>query len=300
MGALGPVSPWTPGDDVLLRDSIEIMILTRACLIMLRRESEFELRNMLMLSEWKTVALGDCDSVGYDNLCGFNHPVIAANRGTGNISEGKRENIHGYGRRVGSLVCYYYAGASLESLAKGAVQFSRKFTVREIQDRWYSLLYDPVVSAEAAFHMTEFEHSTPTLPSKYSRAGNSKENKYFQGRGKLKVFVSCYYALRKRICSEPFNSMDLSFLVGPNNSNYVGNEYEQLSGQCTLGDPVTNHFVHQESNLDIMHHAFPEIMDSDPAHAFDTQFQNTFQEDYPMEQDNIHETHSLYTWRESV
>ncbi|KAJ6399542.1 hypothetical protein OIU77_020158 [Salix suchowensis] len=90
MGALGPVSPWTPEDDVLLRNSIE-------------------------------------------------------------------------------------AGASLESLAKGAVQFSRKFTVREIQDRWYSLLYDPVVSAEAAFHMTEFERSTLTLPSKYSRAGNSKE-----------------------------------------------------------------------------------------------------------------------------
>ena len=181
------------------------------------------------------------------------------------------------------------AGASLESLAKGAVQFSRKFTVREIQDRWYSLLYDPVVSAEAAFHMTEFERSTSTLPSKYSRAGNSKENKYFSGKRKTESVHSCYYALRKRICSEPFNSMDLSFLVGPNNSNYAGNEYEQLSGQCTLGDPVTNYFVHQESNLDIMHHAFPEIMDGDPAHAFDTQFQNTFQEDYPMEQDNIHE-----------
>ncbi|KAJ6352162.1 hypothetical protein OIU76_001386 [Salix suchowensis] len=204
MGALGPVSPWTPEDDVLLRNSIE-------------------------------------------------------------------------------------AGASLESLAKGAVQFSRKFTVREIQDRWYSLLYDPVVSAEAAFHMTEFERSTLTLPSKYSRAGNSKESKYFSGKRKTESVRSCYYALRKRICSEPFNSMDLSFLVAPDNNNYVGNEYEQLSQQCTLGDPVTSHIVHQESNLDIMHHAFPEIMDGDHAHAFDTQFQNIVQEDYPMEQDNIHE-----------
>ncbi|MCE5165650.1 hypothetical protein HAX54_011287 [Datura stramonium] len=42
------------------------------------------------------------------------------------------------------------AGASLESLAKGAVQFSQRFSVQELQDRWHALLYDTVVSAEAA------------------------------------------------------------------------------------------------------------------------------------------------------
>ncbi|KAE8675749.1 Forkhead-associated domain-containing protein, putative isoform 2 [Hibiscus syriacus] len=40
--------------------------------------------------------------------------------------------------------------ASLEALAKGAVQFSRKFTVRELQDRWRALPYDPVISDQAA------------------------------------------------------------------------------------------------------------------------------------------------------
>ncbi|URE06734.1 FHA [Musa troglodytarum] len=49
------------------------------------------------------------------------------------------------------------AGASLESLAKGAVCFSRRFTLRELQDRWYSLLYDSDTSAEASARMIEFE-----------------------------------------------------------------------------------------------------------------------------------------------
>jgi microspherule protein 1 len=185
------------------------------------------------------------------------------------------------------------AGASLESLAKGAVQFSQKFTVREIRDRWYSLLYDPVVSSEAAFHMTEFECSASTFPSKFSRAGNSKENKCFSGKRKTESVRHCYYAPRKRICSKPFNSMELSFLDSPNNNNYVGNEYEQLSTQCMLGDPVTTHFALQESNLDMMHHVFPPIVSSGTAHAFDTEFHNTIQEDYSMEQDNIHIPHIL-------
>uniref|UniRef100_A0A2C9TZR4 FHA domain-containing protein n=1 Tax=Manihot esculenta TaxID=3983 RepID=A0A2C9TZR4_MANES len=173
------------------------------------------------------------------------------------------------------------AGASLESLAKGAVQFSQKFTVREIQERWHSLLYDPIVSAEAAFHMIEFERSASTLPSKFCRVGNTKKRKAESVR-------SCYYALRKRIRNEPFNSMDLSFLIAPTDSNYMGNEDEPFSGHCILGDPVPNHFVLQESNLDIMQLPFPQIVDDTAAHSFHAQFQNTIQEDFPVEQDNVH------------
>ncbi|KAJ6392240.1 hypothetical protein OIU77_026070 [Salix suchowensis] len=55
-----------------------------------------------------------------------------------------------------------------------------------------------------------------------------------------------------------------------------------------LGDPVTAHFALQESNLDMMHHAFPQIVNSGTAHAFDTQFHNTIQEDHSVEQENIH------------
>nr|CAB3452209.1 unnamed protein product [Digitaria exilis] len=49
------------------------------------------------------------------------------------------------------------AGASLESLAKGAVCFSRKFTLEELQDRWYSLLYDSETSAQASARMANYE-----------------------------------------------------------------------------------------------------------------------------------------------
>ncbi|KAH7567185.1 hypothetical protein JRO89_XS07G0029100 [Xanthoceras sorbifolium] len=151
------------------------------------------------------------------------------------------------------------AGASLESLAKGAVQFSRKFSVQELHDRWYSLLYDPVVSAEASIRMIEFERSALTLQSKFSRAGISKENKRLSRKRKAKSVRSCYYALRKRIRNEPFSSMDLSFLVAPGNDDFFGNGDEPLSGNCILGDPMSNHFGLQESHLDIMDHSFPPI-----------------------------------------
>lgn len=186
------------------------------------------------------------------------------------------------------------AGASLESLAKGAVQFSRKFSVRELQDRWHSLLYDPVVSAEASLHMIEYERSAPTLPSKLARVGNSKENNFFSGKRKAESVRSCYYALRKRIHNEPFNSMDLSFL---GNENFFGNVDEPLSENCMLGDPMTNHFGLQDSNLDVMHHTFPEICINDggacrnahTVHSFHGGLDHPVEEDFPMQQGNIHE-----------
>ncbi|KAK8648942.1 hypothetical protein V6N13_129684 [Hibiscus sabdariffa] len=189
------------------------------------------------------------------------------------------------------------AGASLESLAKGAVQFSRKFTIRELQDRWHSLLYDPVVSEEASSRIIEFERSAPSLPSKLGRIGNSKDNKSLLGKRKSESVRSCYYALRKRIRNEPFNSMDLSFLVAPNDGNYVGIEDEPLPGNCMLGNPISDHFGVQETNMNIMNCSFPQILADDVAAVRDEcttdGFQTTnFNQDdggFPEEQVNIHE-----------
>ncbi|XWS24435.1 hypothetical protein CRYUN_Cryun28dG0101800 [Craigia yunnanensis] len=152
------------------------------------------------------------------------------------------------------------AGASLESLAKGAVQLSRKFTVQELQDRWRSLLYDPVVSEEASSLMIEFERSASTLSSKFGRTGNSKDNKSLSGKRKSESIRSCYYALRKRIRNEPFNSMDLSFLTAPNDGNYVGIEDEPLPGSCMLGNPISDHFRVEDTNMNIMQCSFPQIL----------------------------------------
>lgn len=184
------------------------------------------------------------------------------------------------------------AGASLESLAKGAVQFSQRFTVRELQDRWHSLLYDPVLSGEASARMIEFERSTLTLPSKFNRFGNSKENRSARGKRKAETIRSCYYALRKRICNEPFNSMDLSFLVAPIDSDFVGNGDEPLSANYMLEDPISDHFGTRETNLDIINRVFPQMVTDNAAttgvgtsgHGFHEVVQNSGEGDLPLEQ----------------
>nr|KYP44845.1 Microspherule protein 1 [Cajanus cajan] len=124
------------------------------------------------------------------------------------------------------------AGASLESLAKGAVQFSRKYSIREIQDRWYSLLYDPVISAEASARMTNFELSASPLPPKFYSFGHSKEKKAVSAKKKSESVRNLYYARRKRIRNNVLTSMDLSFLVDPGNGNYAVNGNEPLSENC--------------------------------------------------------------------
>lgn len=94
------------------------------------------------------------------------------------------------------------AGASLEALAKGAVPFSRTYTVKELRDRWHSLLYDPVVSAEASTRMIESEHSA-------KKSGNENKNSEFTIKRKFESVRSLYYSTRKRLCRE-INSLQLS------------------------------------------------------------------------------------------
>lgn len=139
------------------------------------------------------------------------------------------------------------AGASLESLAKGAVQFSRRFSIRELQDRWHALLYDPVVSAEAAFRMTELERTNPNFPTKFARTGYSKENKSSSRKRKAEKLRSIYHSLRKKFRTEPFNSLDLVFLVPPNDSHFMDN-----------GDAT--HLGLEDSDMEIIHSAFPDIL----------------------------------------
>ncbi|CAF2058657.1 hypothetical protein Bca52824_082147 [Brassica carinata] len=138
------------------------------------------------------------------------------------------------------------AGASLESLAKGAVQFSRRFSIRELQDRWHALLYDPVVSAEAALRMAELERTNPNFPTKFTRTG-SKENKSSSKKRRAEQLRSTYHSLRKKFRTESFNSLDLGFLVPSNDSHFMDN-----------GDGT--HLGLEDSHMDIIHNAFPDIL----------------------------------------
>ncbi|XP_023554018.1 uncharacterized protein LOC111811415 isoform X1 [Cucurbita pepo subsp. pepo] len=190
------------------------------------------------------------------------------------------------------------AGASLESLAKGAVQFSRRYTVRELQERWHSLLYDPIVSEDASMSMIDFERSSSILPSKFNKFGNPKETKYIGGKRKSGSVRHCYYALRKRVCNEPFNNpMDLNFLVGPSNSNYVVEE--PMSGNCI--PPISDDFGLQSSEMGILPCDFSQnVMNTDDVeHTFQSGCQGTVEKHFPRNLDNGQEgiSHSM---RESL
>ncbi|CAK9178461.1 unnamed protein product [Ilex paraguariensis] len=188
------------------------------------------------------------------------------------------------------------AGASLESLARGAVYFSRRFSVQELQDRWHSLLYDPAVAAEASAHMIEFEHHALIFPSKSSRFEIRKDRKCQTGARKAESVRKRYYAMCKRICNEPFGSMDMSLLGATCNNNYVRNGDELPSADCMLGSPNSNHFGLQDSNIDAMHCAFPEYGNGDAtatatgvtARAFCTGLTSCAEKDSPVYENNPH------------
>ncbi|CDP07445.1 unnamed protein product [Coffea canephora] len=150
------------------------------------------------------------------------------------------------------------AGASLESLAKGAVQFSHRFTVQELQDRWHTLLYDPVVSFEASVRMIEFEQSAPMAQSKLIRIDNNKEAKCISRKRKAETVRKCYYAMRKRICNESFDSIDLIFL---DESSYgdVGNGNGPTSNGFLLGDQISKYFGNQELNFGAIDHSLGKL-----------------------------------------
>ncbi|KAL3345992.1 hypothetical protein AABB24_024777 [Solanum stoloniferum] len=166
------------------------------------------------------------------------------------------------------------AGASLEALAKGAVRFSRKFTLQELQDHWHSLLYDSDVAAPASARMVELEHSGINPLSKFNRSENLKGSKDVAGKRKTDSIRRRYYTMRKKFRSEFFNSTDLGFLDEPNlhDCNGHGTDFRQdvrieaqaRDGNCMLGDCISDDLGLQESDLDILRNAFPEALGDMP------------------------------------
>ncbi|XP_059284398.1 uncharacterized protein LOC132037794 isoform X1 [Lycium ferocissimum] len=136
------------------------------------------------------------------------------------------------------------AGASLESLAKGAVQFSQRFSVQELQDRWHALLYDTVISAEASTLMIELDRSASTPKCNRFESAKESKNSVLLKR-KTESIRSCYYAMRKRIRNDPFDSMDMNFLGG------AGNNDEPQSMDCVFVDSIRDTFGDQQSNFDV-------------------------------------------------
>ncbi|KAL0332985.1 UNVERIFIED_CONTAM: Microspherule protein 1 [Sesamum calycinum] len=163
------------------------------------------------------------------------------------------------------------AGASLEALAKGAVQFSRRYTLRELRERWYSLLYDPDISAQASADIFELEISgISPAASKLNRSENNfTGNKEVSQKRKLESIRRKYYAMRKRFRSEFFSNSDLGFFEpNPHEFSGPGADFHKqvmldgnpLGQNCMLGDNIPDHLGLQEEDLDILRHAFPETI----------------------------------------
>ncbi|XP_030530902.1 uncharacterized protein LOC115741237 [Rhodamnia argentea] len=136
------------------------------------------------------------------------------------------------------------SGASLEALAKGAVRFSRKFTVGEIRERWHSLLYDPSISAEASARMIECETSA-------KKSGSCKENPETSGKRKAESIRKIYYAMRKQICSQSANSI---FSDEPDVNGFICNE------SFVHENHIQGHFGGQDPNANVLNPGL--VMDS--------------------------------------
>ncbi|KAJ9703628.1 hypothetical protein PVL29_005092 [Vitis rotundifolia] len=143
------------------------------------------------------------------------------------------------------VVIFLQAGASLEALAKGAVQFSRRFTVQELKNRWHSLLYDPDVSAEASARMVQFEPSASNYSFKSNRSGNCKENVEVLGKRKVESIRRKYHAMRKRIHNVP--NADGCMCNGGGCEEHIVLDNEPPAGSYVLGDRVLSHFGLQDN-----------------------------------------------------
>lgn len=97
----------------------------------------------------------------------------------------------------------------MEALAKGAVRFSRRFTLKEIRDRWRSLLYDPCESKKASFGMSEVDNLNVGHASKLWKITGIKESGEKSAKRKTESIRRKFYAMRKRIRDLDFTNNGL-------------------------------------------------------------------------------------------
>lgn len=160
-------------------------------------------------------------------------------------------------------------GASLESLAKGAVCFSRRFTIQELQDRWRSMLYDFDTSSEASAHIIGIEiELSASNTTKTIRNCSSIGKDNLLGKRKGGNIRRLYYAMRKRVFNGPCCSTDLSFFVPPGSHGSIGtcdgyedplkplNEHH--CNDFATGVPTSDHYGHFETGYDSGLHVFPD------------------------------------------
>ncbi|KAK1362330.1 hypothetical protein POM88_046804 [Heracleum sosnowskyi] len=98
-------------------------------------------------------------------------------------------------------------GMSFETLGKGAVQFSQKFTFQELKDRWHSLTSHASVFVEASPHIVESVDSSSTL-SPETHILEYKVQKSVQRKRMNESVLDCYNPMLKRVKSSVVENGD--------------------------------------------------------------------------------------------
>nr|GEX46168.1 SMAD/FHA domain, microspherule protein domain protein [Tanacetum cinerariifolium] len=174
--------------------------------------------------------------------------------------------------RVYFFVDSIEAGDSLDALAKGAVNFSRAFTLHKLLDQWRSLLYDPVVSAQASARMDKVEPSSLNPLSTISSVDDVEGNENSPNKRKWGSIYRRYYAMRKKIKDTLFSSPGVGFSEKCNNHSHSshGGKFQDdstLDDEDQVGNDmndscVANNLSFAKTDFQIKRQDFPETIGS--------------------------------------
>ncbi|KAF8109139.1 hypothetical protein N665_0102s0048 [Sinapis alba] len=131
-------------------------------------------------------------------------------------------------------------GASLESLAKGAVKFSRRFTLSELRDRWHSLLYNSHVTSLSSSVSFDHTYSDQFLP-------HSDHNHHHRTPVRSQYYTACKRRRLDELYPPPSND-DLDHVAFGEHA-FEGSEYFDLELDAV--------------DLAIIQNSFPGIDDDD-------------------------------------
>ncbi|PWA50160.1 hypothetical protein CTI12_AA474290 [Artemisia annua] len=153
------------------------------------------------------------------------------------------------------------SGVSFEQLAKG--EFSKKYTIKELHDRWHAILYDPVVSVEVSARMLEFEHSDAPPYIKSNVIGNIEDHILASGKRKGESIRKRFYAMRKKKRDQPLNPPDTSVPNATENNNGFVNE--EAAGSLTCEATIPTNDAEADNNIDSLleSDAFNEVDEFD-------------------------------------
>lgn len=143
-----------------------------------------------------------------------------------------------------------------------------------MQDRWYSLLYDDVVSEEASANMIEVERLGVVNQLRPNKLEGVKDIACSSRKRKPQSVREYYYAMRKRICNEPLDMIGLNLVSGHDCPNFRdGNKFSSADCRIDNSDILGD----RGPDCIIRPHSFPESTENDTPPLRDLPLCNLFE-----------------------